>query len=115
MILLLALVTLQVPDDTPNGDYGGFYTWPEVVERIDLLVKAHPDLLQRSSLGKSAEGRDIPLLRISAAKGEGAPEILIMAGIHPREQQPQICILELLGELVEKYVRDGRITKHVYG
>jgi hypothetical protein len=36
-----------------------------------------------------------------------------MAGIHPREQQPLICVLELLGELVEKYGKDERLTKLV--
>ncbi len=114
--LALALALLAgAQDDTPNGDYGGFYTWPEVVGRVDQLVKAHPDLLLRSSLGKTSEGRDIPLLRVSAAKDEAAPEILLMAGIHPREQQPQICILELLGELVEKYGKDERITRLVDG
>ena len=112
MILLLAL-TLQALDDTPNGDYGGFFTWPEIVERIDQLCQSHPTLLQRSSLGKTAEGREIPLLRVSASKEEDPPEILLMAGIHPREQQPQICILELLGELVGKYGKDERITRLV--
>ena len=114
LALLLGLLA-GAQDDTPNGDYGDFYTWPEITERIDQLVKAHPGLLQRSSLGKTSEGREIPLLRITAAKDETAPEILLMAGIHPREQQPQICILELLGELVGKYGKDARITKLVDG
>ena len=117
MMFLLALLLQVPPDDTPNGDYGAFYTWPEIVERIEQLRAAHPGLVRRTSLGKTAEGREIPLLRISdhAEKEEDEPEILIMAGIHPREQQPQICILELLGELLEKYGKDERITKLVDG
>jgi hypothetical protein len=109
--LLLAVGLLAAPqDDRPNGEYGGLYTWLRIVERVDQLCNAHPRILQRSSLGKTAEGREIPLLRVSAAKDEAAPEVLLMAGIHPREQHPQICILELLGELVEKYGKDERIT-----
>lgn len=117
MMFLLALLLQTPPDDTPNGDYGGFYTWPEIVERVEQLRKAHPDLLHRTSLGKTAEGRDILLLKVSdqAAKEEDEPEILLLAGIHPREQQPQICLLEFLGEILERYGKDERITKLVDG
>jgi hypothetical protein len=112
--LLLAIGLLAAArDDTPDGPYTGFYTWPRIVERVDQLCKDHPRILQRSSLGKTAEGREIPLLRVSGAKDDSAPEVLLMAGIHPREQQPQICLLELLGELVEKYGKEERITELV--
>lgn len=115
MVLLFALLSaLQTPtDDAPNGDYGGFYTWPEVLERIEQLRAAHPDLIERKSLGKSAEGRDIPLLSITAGSAKEKPEVLLMAGIHPREQQPLLCVLDLLGDLVEKYGKDERITRLV--
>lgn len=107
--LLLALA--QSPEDLPNGDYGGFFTWPEVLERVDQTVKLHPELVKRSSLGKTGEGREIPILRLSAPGDDPRPEILLMAGIHPREQQPQICLLRLLGDLADGFGRDERITR----
>lgn len=109
-LALLLVLLIQEPDDAPNGDYGGFFTWPEILERLDRLTKAHPDLVRRSSLGKTGEGRDIPLLRVSAAGDATKPEVLLMAGIHPREQQPQLCILQFLEDLLEKYGREERIT-----
>jgi len=112
LLAILALVLCpQAPDDAPNGDYGGFHTWPEILERLGQLEKAHPDLIRRSSIGKTDEGRDIPILRVSAPGDDARPEILLMAGIHPREQQPQICLLRLLGDLVEGYGRDDRLTR----
>lgn len=116
--MLLLFLLLQAPtDDSANGDYGGFWTWPEIRERLDALVRAHPKILHRTSLGRTSEGRDIPLFKVSdrAAEDEDEPELLLMAGIHPREQQPQIAIMNLLGELVEGYGRDDRITKLVDG
>ncbi len=113
--LLACALLLTAQDDAPNGDYGGFWTWPEIQSRLDALEKAHPDILRRSSLGKTCEGRDIPLLKISdnPADDEDEPEVLLMAGIHPREQQPQISIMNLVAELLEQYGKDPRITKLV--
>jgi hypothetical protein len=109
--LLSVLLLRQAPDDAPNGEYRGLYTWSQIKDRLDQAEKGHPDLVRRFSLGKTAEGRDIPILRLSAAGEEAHPEILLMGGIHPREQQPQICLLRLLADLVEGYGRDDRITR----
>jgi carboxypeptidase T len=111
------LLGLLAQDDSANGDYGGFWTWPEIAARIGELEKAHPAILHRTSLGKTFEGREIPLLKVSdrAAEDEDEPEILLMAGIHPREQQPQIAILDLLDTLLGGYGRDERVTRLVDG
>jgi len=116
--LALALTAFLLPqDDAPNGDYGGFLTWPEIASRIAELHKAHPALLCRTSLGKTWEGRDIPLLKVSdnAAVDEDEPELLLMAGIHPREQQPQLCLMNLLEDLLAGYGKDDRLTRLVDG
>jgi carboxypeptidase T len=110
---LILFLSRQAPDDTPNGEYRGLYTWPQIEDRIGQLEKGHPELLRRSSLGKTAEGREIPILRLSSPGEDTRPEILLMAGIHPREQQPQICLLRLLADLVEGYGHDDRITRLV--
>jgi hypothetical protein len=117
-LLSLAVACLAFrQDDAPNGDYGGFYTWPEIAARLAELERRHPERLSRASLGKTWEGRDIPLLKVSdhAARDEDEPEILLMAGIHPREQQPQICLMNLLEELLDGYGKDERLTRLVDG
>ena len=102
-------------DDTPNGDYGGFYTWPEMQAKIAGWKKAHPNLVHQTSLGRTLEGRDIPLLKLSdnAAVDEDEPEVLLLSGIHPREQQPQSCIARLVDDLLGGYGKDARITRLV--
>jgi hypothetical protein len=100
-------------DDTPNGDYGGYYTWTEIKAKIAEWRTKYPNLVQEGVLGKTYEGRDIPLLRLSddAAVNESEPEVLLMAGIHPREQQPQVCIVRLIDEMLAGYGRDERMTR----
>jgi carboxypeptidase T len=100
-------------DDMPNGDYGGYYTWPEIQAKIAGWKRDHPDLVHVGTLGKTLEGRDIPLLRLSddATVKDGEPEVLLMAGIHPREQQPQVCLYRLIDELLAGYGKDPRLTK----
>lgn len=109
----LGILPVLAAGDQPNGDYGGFYTWPEMRAELDALKKAHPRHLWETSLGRTYEGREIPLFRISAdARKEGStPEVLLLSGCHPREQQPQICTMRLLRDLLEGYGKDPRITR----
>ena len=101
------------PADKPDGDYGPYITYAEMQAKIADWAKAHRELIQVSSLGKTFEGRDIPLVRLSAAPADSAsvPEVLLLSGIHPREQQPQIGIAALVDELITGYSKDAALTK----
>ncbi len=102
-------------DDSANGDYGGYHTWPEILEKIAGWKRARPGLVHETSIGKTLEGRDIVALRISdnAGKDEDEPAVLLMAGIHPREQPAQVLLLRLVDEILEGYGRDARLTRLV--
>ena len=106
----------QAGTNTTGSSAGHFYTWAEIRRTIDRWKREHPQLIHEESLGKTAEGRDIPILRISddadGNKGD-KPQILLMGGIHPREQQPQIAVMRLGGELLDGYGRNERITRLV--
>jgi carboxypeptidase T len=108
-----------LPEPTTNSaasSAGRFYTWTEIRRTIDRWKREHPQLVHEESLGKTAEGRDIPILRISDdADGSKSdrPQILLMGGIHPREQQPQIAVVRLGQELLDGCGRDARITRLV--
>ena len=61
------------------------------------------------SLGRTRQGRKIPLICINSPKpgGWGAdnnrgvmPEVMILSGIHPREQSPPLCVAAFLEELL---------------
>jgi carboxypeptidase T len=102
------------PSDKPDGDYGAYLTYPEMQAKIAGWARTHPDLVQVSSLGKTFEGRDIPLVRLSAVPAtapDSVPEVLLLSGIHPREQQPQIGIAALVDEFLAGYKTDAVLTK----
>jgi hypothetical protein len=103
------------PQDLPNGDYGGFYTWPEIVGKIDGWLKDYPQLMSVQKLGTSFEGRAIPLLKISNNPkiDQGKPEILYLVGLHPREQAPTVAIVNFVDELLKGYGKDPELTKLV--
>lgn len=103
------------PEDMPNGDYGGFVTWSELAGTIKGWVKDHPDIISCQSLGKTYEGRDIPLLKISdnPGKDEDEPEVLFLVGVHPREQAPTVSIVRFVDEILSQYGKDPEITKLV--
>ena len=99
------------PQDLANGDYGGFISWPELVTEMQGWAK-HTDLVSVSSLGKTVEGRPIPLFHITgkAQTLVAKPEIFYLVGIHPREQAPTVCIVRFVNELLNGYGHDGEIT-----
>ncbi len=101
------------PQDLPDGDYGGFYTWPEIVGKIDGWLQSYPQLISVQKLGTSVEGRAIPLLKISNHPKIDAdkPEILYLVGLHPREQAPTVAIVNFVSELLAGYGKDAEITR----
>lgn len=91
----------------------GYFTYQEILDKVASWKKSYPALVHETSIGKTVEGRDIVAVRISdnAAKDEDEPELLLMAGIHPREQPPQVCLIRLVDEMLAAYGKDARITK----
>lgn len=75
----------------------------DVEQAIARWKRRWPDLVHASVLGTTREGRPIRLLRIGpgATPGPNLPETLLLAGIHPREQQPTLCLLRFVEELLE--------------
>jgi hypothetical protein len=117
LVLAAPELVAQEPtlDDAANGDYGGYFTWPEIRAKIEAWKKARPELVHETAIGRTLEGRPIVALRISdhAATDEDEPEVLLMAGIHPREQPAQVLLLRLVDEILDGYGRDARLTRLV--
>ncbi len=97
------------PGDTPGfgfGSMGGFYTWSEVVGKLDEMRADYPALVTaKQSLGLSHEGRDIWMVKISdnADQNEGEPAILYTGLTHAREPMGMEVILYTMFYLLESY------------
>ena len=95
------------------GSMGGYYTFDEVVEKLDELAADYPSLItQRVSIGQSWEGRELWMVKISDNPGadEGEPEVLYTGLHHAREPQSMTTVLYFMYYLLEHYGSDPEVT-----
>ncbi|HWK28110.1 MAG TPA: M14 family metallopeptidase [Solirubrobacter sp.] len=105
-----ALIPASARADFPVAD-AGFHNDAEWRAAVDAAVATHPDIVSRTPIGLSAEGRELWAVKISdnVAVDEDEPEVLITAGQHAREHLTIEMALYLIGELTSRYATDGRI------
>ncbi len=96
--------------DFPAAD-ARYHNDAETRAQIDATIAAHPDLISRTTIGTSFEGRELWAIKISDNVGvdEGEPEVLFSAGQHAREHITIEMALYLIDELTGKYLSDPRI------
>ncbi|MEM6785358.1 MAG: M14 family zinc carboxypeptidase [Bacteroidota bacterium] len=95
------------------GSVGGFYSFDEVVAKLDELRADFPDLItEKVSLGQSYEGHDLWMVEVSDNPGvdEGEPEVLYTALHHAREPQSMATVLYFMIYLLEHYGTDPEVT-----
>ena len=89
--------------------FNRLYDYPELVEAMQGLVEAHPDLLTMKSLGKSVEGRDLWCVTINNPKtgdDRTKPAMYVDGNIHGNEIQGGEACLYLIWYLAENRGRD---------
>src|SRR5690349_16063243 len=69
----------------PSYD-SGYHTYAELTQAIRAVEQQHPELVRISSIGRSYEGRDLWVAKVSDndATDEPAPEVLLDGGHHGR-------------------------------
>src|SRR5690349_11431760 len=72
--------------DFPPG-WEAFHTYPELREELADVEAAHPDIVQRFSIGESYQGRQLWAAKISdnVATDEDEPEVLF-DGLHHADE-----------------------------
>ena len=95
------------------GSMGGYYTFDEVVGKLDELAATYPDLItERVSIGQSWEERELWMVKISdnPAVDEDEPEVLYTGLHHAREPQSMTTVLYTMYYLLENYGTDPEVT-----
>ena len=113
--LLASLSGLVAPalaaSEFPAG-YEGFHTYAEMSAEVAAVAAAHPDIVQRFSIGQSYQGRQLWAAKISdnVATDEAEPEVLFDGLHHSDEHMGLEMTLRILHWLVDGYGTDPRIT-----
>jgi hypothetical protein len=105
------------PADAPGfgfGSMGGYYTWSEMVAKLDEMRANYPALVSaKQSLGLSHEGRPIWMAKISDhadSQDEDEPAILFTGLTHAREPIGMEVNLHTMFHLLERYGIDPEVT-----
>jgi hypothetical protein len=91
-----------------------FYSYADLEETLVAWAGEFSALCQVESIGKSFEGRDIPLVTVTnLATGppEEKPAVLVHAQIHASEFTGTTAALNLIDGLLHGYGEDARITR----
>jgi carboxypeptidase T len=109
-----AAPALAAESDFPAGKTG-YHTYAEMSADVAATAAAHPDIVQRLSIGTSYQGRTIWAVKISdnVAIDENEPEVLFDGLTHSDEHMGLEMTLHIMHWLADGYGHDARITKIV--
>lgn len=107
----------SLPAPVEAQERTGHLTWADIQRSISNWQREHPSLIRVRSLGKTVERREIPLLEITDHRNgtRERPEVLLVAGVHPREQGPTYTLTRFVGELLKGFGTNEEITGLVRG
>jgi murein tripeptide amidase MpaA len=80
---------------------------------LQELAVNYPQLVTLESIGKSYQGRDMVVIKISSGGNGTRPVILVDGGIHAREWVAPAMALYIINQLVEKNAANSALTDAV--
>jgi subtilisin family serine protease/murein tripeptide amidase MpaA len=80
------------------------YTYVQMQKDISDLEKMYPDLIQKSVIGKSLDGRDIYAIKL----GNGKNEVFVNASSHAREHMTTNVVMKMIDEYAYAYAKGNR-------
>jgi murein tripeptide amidase MpaA len=119
LLVLSSAATLATAPPTAAADFPAYdsryHSYAEMVAEINATRDAHPDIVAISSIGKSYQGRDLWVAKVSdnVATDESEPEVMLDSLHHAREHLSLEQNLAVLRWLTVGYGTDARITKIV--
>jgi carboxypeptidase T len=92
----------RVPVPQPSGLY---HTYPEMTSLLQTLASTYPSIMSLSSIGKTYEGRDLWMVKLSdnVNMEENEPEVLFMGAHHGNEKPSYEVCLYFLQYMLEHY------------
>jgi len=104
----------EIPKNFTSGSMGGYLTYSEMIDALDLMANMYPDLIsirQQAGTDLTHEGRKVEWVRISdnPNEDEAEPELLYTALHHAREPMSMMQMIYYMWYLLENYGSDSEI------
>jgi len=106
------------PEPTPLGIY---HSYQEMTSLLFSLAANHSDIMAVISIGKTHEGRDLWLVKLSdnVSQQENEPEVLFMGAHHGNERPGYEILIYFIQYMVDNYhntstVREAINTTQIY-
>jgi carboxypeptidase T len=100
--------------------YGVYHTYQEMTELFQQLAENHSDIMSLESRGKTYQGRDLWMVKLSDNVGvdEDEPEVLLMGVHHGNEKPSYEVLIYFIQYMVESYAKpntdddlDGQVNE----
>jgi hypothetical protein len=91
-----------------------YYRYAELTALLEGYAKERPELIRLDSIGKSHEGREIWLVKVTNfATGPDLekPALWLDGSIHASELAPSSLCLHVIDQLLRRYGTDARVTR----
>lgn len=108
--------TLEEIKRFDGGDpTAGYHDYTAMTQELQDLANAHADIAELSSIGKSTEGRNLWMMRITGQIGQDSrkPKLLYIANMHGDEVIGRELSIHHIRRLLTDYGSDERITNLV--
>jgi putative cell wall-binding protein len=115
LLVTAALGPMALPVAAFPGSDADYHTYEELTAAIRAVEAAHPGLVQVSSIGRSHEGREIWIAKVSdnVATDEPEPEVLLDGGHHGREHLSVEMALAVLQHLTATHGSNADTRRRV--
>ena len=84
-----------------------YLDYAELTAQLSAWQRAHPDLVRISSIGKSAEGRDIPLITIGRDPDAMKPAVWVDGNMHATELCGSSVALAIAEDVLNLHAGQG--------
>ncbi|KAG9271572.1 carboxypeptidase O-like [Astyanax mexicanus] len=106
---------IEQQSTTRNYDYTKYHNMSEISAWMEQIVKENPGVVTSQTYGKTFEGRDITLLKISVANPDGKEKkaVWMDCGIHAREWIAPAFCQWFVREVLQTYRTDEKMKEMV--
>ncbi|KAF6018427.1 hypothetical protein EB796_023283 [Bugula neritina] len=87
-----------------------YNTYDSIMEYLDELAAAHPQLCQTEVIGSSYEGRDIKVIKLHGLTGKSGVRVFIEGTQHAREWISPAAIIYMIQQMVKGYTEKDSWT-----